>query len=148
MIIIDREPKGNIYNELVDLSSSICSQFILVKRQKFESDEYSDKILEELKPFLKQVKEQNKWPGTISAGTALIYYYQFNDESKEILKKYADGLYSWVDPNLLEDLSFLKDDGTAWLISIAHENFCEINSDDECEISKLKAIDGLIFRKK
>lgn len=149
MLIIESEPKGSIYTELIDLASSICNQFILVKRNEIHINESANIVLQELMPYLQQVKEQNKWPGTATLGRpATIYYYSLNNESKEKLKKYADGLYSWVQPNLPEDLCFLKSDGQAWLINTAHEYMCRIDSDDENELSKLKAINGLKFRNK
>jgi hypothetical protein len=33
----------------------------------------------------------------------------------------ADGLFDWVEPRLPEDPCLLREDGTAWLTTIAHE---------------------------
>ncbi len=92
-------------------------------------------VLKELEPYIQQINEKDKCPGTKLLGhTAVVHYYTLNNESKEILKKHAEGLYSWVQPDLPEDLSFLKQDGTSWLINTAHESFSHVDSNNNDEI--------------
>ena len=38
-----------------------------------------------------------------------------------ILAEVADGLFSWIQPNLPEDLCLFRKEGEPWLVSIAHE---------------------------
>lgn len=137
-----KEPKDQTYRDLVDLASSHCSKFILVKRSEINSS--CDKVLEELKPYLIGSEEKDNWPGTMLLDkTAIVNSYLINAESKELLKKYAQGLFSWVHPSLPEDLCFLKKDETPWLITIAHEYTGWIESGTVEEIEKLKLINSI-----
>jgi hypothetical protein len=39
-----------------------------------------------------------------------------------VLRRAANALYEWQQPDRPEDLAFLRDDDTPWLFSIAHED--------------------------
>jgi len=146
MLFITKEPRKQDYKDLIDLASSLCTKFILVKRTQsaLEIDKNCDKTLDELKPYLIDIQEKDQWPGTLLfEDTATVYYYRVTEESKEILKKRANGLYSWAHPQLPEDLCFLKEDGKTWLITIAHESEAWVNLDNIEELEKLKLIRGI-----
>lgn len=70
------------------------------------------------------------------------YYFELNDESKNILfdKK---SIYDWISPLSLEDLCLYKDD-FMWLYSVAHENICDIACENKEEYEYLKSI-GIEF---
>ncbi|SHI52094.1 hypothetical protein [Clostridium magnum] len=147
MLFFDAEPIGNVYGEIIDTASSICNQFILVERHSISLNDNAIKVLKELNPFLLEKREQQEWLGTELFGdTATVNYYSLNEKSKHILKTHAKGLYSWVQPNLTEDLSFIKDSGEAWLINIAHEYCSYIDSDDDDELMRIKSISGINAR--
>lgn len=142
-LIFRQEPTDQAYVELIDVASTICSDFILVKRDQLSINDNALRVLKELHPYLKEKREQESWPGTRFAPTAAVYYYLLNDESKEILQKHAAGLYSWVQPDLPEDLSFIKSNGKAWLSNTAHERVCYIETDDATELEKVKSLKGI-----
>ena len=81
-------------------------------------------LLIELRPFLISELEANEWPGTILLkDKALLRKFTLDNGSVAILKKYANSLYEWQQPNLLEDLCFYKlIDGEVWMATISHEN--------------------------
>ncbi len=61
------DPKGEIYKQLIDLAFNICDEFVLVTYILLEYGELNQNgksILENLKPSLKEIKEQFYWPGT------------------------------------------------------------------------------------
>ncbi|SHH81632.1 hypothetical protein SAMN02746098_01420 [Desulfosporosinus lacus DSM 15449] len=88
-------------------------------------------------------KEQNEWPGTISIPTAIVYYFHTSERSKEIVVEITNSLFDWHAPNLPDDLCFLKGN-KEWLINTAHERICDVVTENESEIEKLKRIDRLM----
>lgn len=143
MWIFSTEPKDKAYEELIDLAEKICNEFILVRRHKDNLSKNVDSLLNELSEFLVEEKEQQSWPGTEIGGYAKVYYFKLNDITKEIIKKYSKGLYSWREPILLQDLCFLKGDRTPWIVNIAHEQFSYIDNGNDNDINKLSHIEGI-----
>jgi hypothetical protein len=141
MLTFKEEPKNDAYRQLVDLATSFCSEFILVIRHQMGIGEKGKLVLQELSPYLKEAKEQESWPGTkLLNHTATVSYYYLNNKSGNVLKKYVSGLYSWLQPDVPEDLCFFKSQGNPWLISIAHEGFGYIENPTNSELEKLRLI--------
>jgi hypothetical protein len=65
-----------------------------------------------------------------------------DNHANEILKQVSNSLHGWVQPNLPEDLSFIKNH-TPWLIDTSHEYESYIENEDEEEIYKILKIKGL-----
>jgi hypothetical protein len=79
-------------------------------------------VLDWLVPFRVGREDASSWPGTELIGhTAVVYRYRLNADMVEQLALAADGLFDWVEPRLPEDPSLLREDGTAWLTTTAHE---------------------------
>jgi len=110
-----------MYEALLRLAQKYCKEFLLVVRTSMKTEEYAKKILSELQPYLTYEDYDSSWPGTEITGFAEINHYKLNDETISILKKYSSGLKSWILPVLPEDLCFMKDRDTAWMVSITHE---------------------------
>jgi hypothetical protein len=107
-------------------------------------DEHGAGVLTALNPFVTGREETNSWPGTelISERTATIIRFELTNQTVEVLAR-ASGLFAWVQPSLPEDLSILRDDGSAWLTTIAHERDAYLQIDTS-ELESLKsAIPGL-----
>lgn len=137
MWIIVEEPVREAYNMLIDYAAEVCEEFTLVQRDD-DLNEKAAYVLYKLIDNLIEVKEQQSWPGTeLRDSSAHVYYYRLNQITKEILKNHASSLYSWIEPNLLEDLSFFKKDRKPWLITISHEQFGWIDNFTSDEISTL-----------
>lgn len=144
MWIFAKEPIGKSYEELIDLATKVCNEFILVRGHLDYISKNSDNLLKELSKFLIEEKQQQSWPGTeLEGGYALVYYFKLNDLTKEILKKYSDRLYSWMEPMLLSDLCFLKEERKPWIINIPHEQFCYLENSSNENINALKSIQGI-----
>jgi hypothetical protein len=141
------EPTFRKYRILIDYSTRYCDTFLLVIQDPdwFELSAWD--MLSRLGPFLKEKFLSLEWPGTIlgngdisksdhgdntSTGPT-IYKYYLNKETAEILKNATHGLYSWIQPNLPEDLSLLRPDGSPWLVSITHERdgYLELSTDEK-----------------
>ncbi|APB84258.1 stage III sporulation protein AH [Bacillus amyloliquefaciens] len=144
MLIIDHNPKDQLYSELIDLAFEICDEFHLVLRKDMGSLKSFDPLLKKLESSLKVMKEQSEWASTILGDNqkAKVYYYYTDENAKNILKESANSLYSWEQPHLPEDLSFFKD-GKEWLVTCSHEEESYIDTEDDKEIQRILSIPGL-----
>ena len=148
IISITSEPKNDVYRFLVDLAFDLCDEFILVVRKDLclKSNDSDKSVLEKLNDYLKEMKEQSEWAGTkLLKHTAYVYHYHTSPEAREIIKEVSNSLYSWMQPNLPEDLSFYKS-GKPWLVNTAHEKQSFILSEDKSEIDRIVNIKGLEIR--
>lgn len=76
MIQILEEPVGRTYKQLISLAFNTCDEFILVRREQLELTEKMEILIDELKPYVKTLKQQEEWPGTRLLGHhADIYYF-------------------------------------------------------------------------
>ena len=146
-MFIETNPTDMTYRDLIDLAFEICDEFILVVRNNLDKTNNLYNVLWELQYSLKEVKEQFEWPGTIYCGEqpVLVYYYDTDNHAKEILKQASNSLHDWVQPNLPEDLSFIKNH-VPWLINTSHEYESYIETNDREEIDKISKIKGLKIR--
>lgn len=147
-MFIKSDAKGNVYKSLIDLAFDVCDEFILVVRKDpgLYLNENGISVLERLKGSLKKSKEQSEWVSNKLFGqNASVYYYTTDNQARKILKEVSNSLHSWVQPNLPEDLSFIKN-GNVWLINNAHEIESYIETDNEEELIRIKSIDGLDIR--
>lgn len=116
-------PIGEIYELLIDLAFRECNKFILVERKSIPKSENVQNVLNRLKAYLIETREEYEWLGTylLSGDPATVYYYNTNDNAKKIIKEVSNSLYDWIHPNLPEDLGFYKNN-EPWLINTAHEH--------------------------
>lgn len=148
MFFISTNPKGKVYQDLIDLAFECCDEFVLVVRQQnMYVSQNAKSVLEKLSCSLKEVKEQYEWPGTILGGgkPALVYYFRTDEQAKRILKEVSNSLHSWVHPDLPEDLSFRKGEDL-WLVNTSHEASSSLITNDKDDIDKFLNIRDLEFR--
>jgi|WetSurMetagenome_2_1015567.scaffolds.fasta_scaffold47570_2 hypothetical protein len=142
-MIVTNEPQNQTYQDLLDLAFEICDEFILVVGPHAVINDNARLLLSKLETSLIKIQKQNEWPGTLTWGPpAKVYYYGVNEESKKIIKEAANSLYSWIPPDLPDDLTFYKQ-GKPWLTNTAHEEQSSIETEDEQEIRRVLAIKGL-----
>ena len=115
------EPKAQTYIDLLNFAASKCESFSLVWRDQFRFEKSAQEIRDALQPFLISNVRTDEWPGTKLIGhQAIVRRYRVSDESVKLLHP-ASGLYSWLEPNLPEDLAFYRPGDRVWLASIGHE---------------------------
>jgi hypothetical protein len=137
MVIITKNPKDEVYRNLIDLAFDVCDEFVLVVHTYgLRFSQNAQTILDKLKGSLIEVKERSEEPRLFE------YHYRTSIEARNLVKKVSVTLYSWLQPGLPEDLSFLKN-GKPWLVNIAHEHYSTILTDDLSEINRIKSIPGL-----
>jgi hypothetical protein len=114
--------KGEAYVRLLHHALSDCDSFILVIRHSIDVNATAEAVLNRLEPSLISSEERSEWPGTqLFDSTALVNTYNLSPHTAADLAEVADGLFSWCQPELPEDLSLIRKDGDPWLVTIAHE---------------------------
>jgi hypothetical protein len=121
---ITKEPVGPSYRKLIDIAVSQSARAYLVTRvDDGELSTRAKEALALLKSESMDCRTSSNWPGTelLDGGTATVREYRCTPRLAEALSTLASGLYEWIEPELPEDLGFLRSDGSPWLASIAHE---------------------------
>lgn len=118
------EPRGELYHSLIEIGRQSASRMILVLHPKLDLSDHAQAVLEQLQPWLESSEIGTEWPGTMLLGgeTARVDEYALTAESSAVIAEAAEHLYAWVQPELPEDLSLLRDNGRPWLVTIAHEH--------------------------
>ena len=118
---------------ITNLSKKYCGFFMFVEEEPSHSGdgiilnkktELDNLFLESLSSWLVEKRERKEWPGTIQTGEGIgvqTYKCAINDETIYILIDKGMKLFAEEKPSFLEDLSFLRPDGTPWFITIKHE---------------------------
>src|SRR5690349_5480356 len=102
---------GAMYEELLGYATGECNQALLVVRHPPVPPLSSrgSEVLRKLQPFLVKQEETSEWPGTVLFGhTASVSHYTFDLASARVLRNAANSLYSWLQPELPEDLCLLR----------------------------------------
>ncbi len=122
---------GPSYSAFLRHAVGICDKAILVVRNSMRLNLQGIEALHQLQPYLLEQTETSKWPGTELLGsTAFVFYYNFSPECEIVLERAVDALYSWLQPDLPEDLCLIRPDGHPYLVSISHEHYNYLNLTD------------------
>jgi hypothetical protein len=117
-----KEPRGETYQRLIAHLSSNCYVFLLVLRHSVNVSPSAKSVLKKLEPFLLAQSEESTWPGTVLLDeTATVYTFSLSSEAIHYLSSAAGGLFSWIQPELPEDLCLIRFDGSPCLVTITHE---------------------------
>jgi hypothetical protein len=115
------EPKGETYKNLLQLASARCQTFSLTWRLQTKFKDTAHQVAAALEEYKVSERQTKEWPGTqLGNGEALVRYYRLNKKSIVVLDE-VEGLYSWLIPELPEDLAFYLPKEVCWMGSIAHE---------------------------
>lgn len=161
------DPKGNAYKELIKYAIQRTSQFILGVGgySTFCGDDYHHiqppppELLDRLQPYLLDVRrvtheevmsaiENGEVESLLDhgmSGAGEFYYYRCCEASGQILAEAVHGLYDWCSP-LPEDLTFLNEDGTLFLGSVAHERMGVLNVEYSERRELMSRIQGLFLK--
>lgn len=117
------EPSGSDYTELIKFCSGIASTGLVVVNEPQALALPAETFLNALSPHLIEARATSEWPGTkLYSRSAWVYYFRINRECCELLLRSATSLYSWIEPNLPEDLCLLRKSGHPILVTISHEH--------------------------
>ncbi len=116
------EPTKEIYRKLLLYSLKYCGSFILVLRSTILQSPSAKKIIKKLEPYVLKISEDSEWPGTkLTDNTATVYKFKLNRSTLKLLLESAQSLYSWIQPNLPEDLCIIRLNNEPLLVTISHE---------------------------
>ena len=142
------EPKGDLYIDIINYAVNLCHEALLVVRRTIPLADSGLKVLEKLEPYLIEKNLCSEWPGTrLLDDKAHVFRYTLNKECALIIQKSSSRLYEWFQPNLPEDLCFLRTYKDPWLVSIAHEKdaYFSLSSEEKnMLIDTIPALSGFI----
>ena len=116
-----REPSGSSYVTLVDTARAHCAFFVFWVDVRQDPSPACVRLLRALADHV--VDEGPVVPeyDELVSGRGQRYCLKLDAESAKFLTAAATRPSDWQQPDLPEDLWFLRNDGTPWFCSIAHE---------------------------
>lgn len=144
------EVSPDLYHALLDHSLRACSSFLLVVHNPEELEPTAEAVLNRLQPFERRVELEHEWPGTrlpLEGEGAIVHHFRLTADAVAVLHEAATAFGDWQEPELPEDPAFLREDGSVWLGTIAHENdvFLELSAAEKQAL--LDAVPGLRLRR-
>jgi hypothetical protein len=116
------EPRGQTYQGLLRYALEYCDRFEVVIRSSVPIANTVAQFIRVANPFLLKQEDKDEWFGTQLFGqTALVHTFRFCPETMELLVQSSDALFSWLQPDLPEDLCLIRLDTTPLLVTISHE---------------------------
>ena len=123
MYNLEAEPSLALYHGLIDFALERCPLALLVRRPELELTKAGQGVLRSLAPYVEESVKSTRWPGTeIFGAQADVFFFRLEAGSAQVLREATDHLFGWCQPDLPEDLCFLREDRTPWLVTIAHEH--------------------------
>lgn len=124
MVLIDilEEPVGDIYKQLLAAVADLARTVLLVRDTTYPLSDLGLRLLDDLERYELSRDHRSTWPGTrLLEGAKEVRTYTVNHHVLELITAAADRLYGWLQPELPEDPSFCRADGTPVLTTISHE---------------------------
>ncbi len=131
-----RQFDDKLYSKLLQSSLAFFESFMLFVI--LEKDSFSKtQLYKEIAPSIVKISKVKNWPGTISCEEKDLYFCRIDESLIEKILKVLSTFDSWGTQDCPEDLSFVRNDGAPWFISISHENDCYFKLTEK-EKSKLE----------
>jgi hypothetical protein len=127
------KPSGDLYELLIEALAPLAALVgMVIRSDKVQLGPQAQDLMRDLTPYLVHVDELSTWPGTVLLGEhrSKVYQYRLVPEVVTLILSSASSLYQWVNPDLPEDLHFLRADGSTVLGSVAQEEDSWIELED------------------
>lgn len=128
------EPRGRSYQELLEAAARMCATGTLITHLGKPYLATANDVIEALRDDELSAQPVGNWPGTQLANgfSATRHDFRLTEHALGLLLDRARGLYDWHMPDLPDDLSFSRGDGSLWLGSTGHEgdSFIEMSNDE------------------
>lgn len=134
------EPHDGALAELITFCADRSKEVLLVVREKDWLTDSARRFLSEVSPWLISQEQSSEWPGTcLISATASISKFSITPHFMSILREHVTRLYQWQQPDLPEDLCFIRQDGTPLLVTITHEHdaYMELEEDEYRDFNRL-----------
>jgi hypothetical protein len=131
---IVKEPRGELYRNLIEAAANQTTSAYLIVRASIKLHPSGRAALERLASHASGSHMVRAWPGTTLLGSeqAQMTEYRMNGALAQLIGELADGLFDWQQPDLPEDIGFLRGDGSVWLATTTHEHdaYFELTPDE------------------
>jgi hypothetical protein len=131
------EPRGASYETLLRNLAEFSSLVLVIVRDDLGLTDEANKLLAELSALGGSQLRTSQWPGTTLLGhEASVWSTPDTAASVDVVLRASGGLYSWQQPQLPEDLAFLRSDGSTVLGTVAHETdgWLELSDDEYSKV--------------
>lgn len=122
------------YRQLLERLLDVCDtvSFAVLPKKMMGQKQTLHRLLQDLEPYLQETVLDNGTRANLFDAHISVpnYYYRICTGSKQVILKAANSLFSWQQPALPEDLSFLKM-GEEYLVTNAHEGYAMLFAEDE-----------------
>lgn len=143
------DPSGTAYELLIDELIEKTDRFMLADRNYVEGYtlERVAKVLQRLEPYLieKSTMEEMMMQSGAMYSEGIYYIYRCTPDSGQVLKEEANRFHDWLYPSLPDDLCFLKEDGSDYFYTVAHEHMYGMHITQKEAIELMERIPGLFF---
>lgn len=130
--LIEGEPRGGVYDQLLEVALGSCQFALLVQRETPALSREGIEMIDALDPYLLRSARTAEWPGTRLFGhQATVRVFRFDRPFAARIREMTEGLFEWLHPDRLEDLCLLRGDNDPWLVNIAHEGEAYLILSDE-----------------
>lgn len=124
--ILETDIAAGTYKPMVERLCDVCDTFtfaVLPKRMMGQTESLR-RLLTELDPYLKEVVHANGTCANLFEPhiSAANHHYHICEQSRRVILGAADDLFAWQQPELPEDLSFLKKE-KEYFVTNAHEGY-------------------------
>lgn len=140
--IVVPEPRGAAYRTLLKVIGPLATEFgVIVRSERVRLSEFASQLMQSLSPYQISMDQTQAWPGSQLVGErhSTRHRYRCQPDSLALVVDAARALSEWVNPDLPEDLHFLRSDGSVVLGSIAQENEVWVVLASE-EVEQLRAL--------
>lgn len=144
MIEIYTEPKGKIYEKLIEYAMQTTDAFMFVCCNYYNSKQYAQKaakMRKQLAPLSIKRRHNPKWPGTIINSDKYNYnicFYHSHSMAVPVLKEPGHS-FGWIYPDFPEDLAFFRK-GSCWMTTVAHEEMLWFTNETKEDVEFLKSL--------
>lgn len=139
---VRRAVEGSQLRELLqDIAPQFCRRYLLVVRSGLGTSQTLHAFLSRMAPSIVSRKQASEWPGTqlLDGELANVYEGELSHYATETIAASVGSLLDFQQPSLPEDLSLLREDGSPWLITCAHEGdiYLELSDQEHQELQRL-----------
>lgn len=144
MIEIYIEPKGEIYEKLIEYAIRTTDAFMFVCCNYYNSKQYGKKtatMRRRLAPLSIKRRHNPEWPGTVVMSNKYNYnicFYRSHPDAEPVLKEPGHS-FGWTYPDFPEDLAFFRK-GSCWMTTVAHEEMLWFTNETKEDIAFLKSL--------
>ncbi len=136
----EKEPRDQDYRALVHAVGRMAAYILVVVRDELGLTDSGKGVVRQLEALGAVGVRRDSWPGTkLEGGQAQVYRVPVTVESLTAVAGAADGLYSWCQPELPEDLALVRIDESPLLASVAHEHdaWLELSAEEELQLEAI-----------